>query len=347
LYLDARMNTRVKLEQFGQGLTDLARTDMSVTQVFATLMHRFSISYTTVKRWIRRLREAGLILTLATGRLAADAVKSGSQPAGKPAHNEVAVYLLTVPRSHVLEPENLGVPAESRGEAVAQARVSTMRKWPTSSPEGKFLDSQKESFSTHASAQAREEEPKPSIRRPRLLRYRRHSSYPIHQAPGASKSAQRQAAGRVADEHMSLGYLSNNAIAALCRPFFAAGWTPADVLHSLNHRPGGSPHAGFPLPAELVLLGPKHHRLRLEAIARFRLGLFLGQDGAPAPSMDAERAAQVRTERAAARRSSQAAYEAMTAQKSPVQLQRTAAGIASVREHLRRHRIDSANARQA
>ena len=58
----------------------------------------------------------------------------------------------------------------------------------------------------------------------------------------------------------------------LARPFFAAGWSPRDVLHAIDHEPGGRQHgytAGVHSPAGWI---------------RSRLNDWLGPDNTPLPS---------------------------------------------------------------
>ena len=77
----------------------------------------------------------------------------------------------------------------------------------------------------------------------------------------------------------------------LARPFFAAGWTPADLLHAIDHDARGRQHgysAGVRSPAGWI---------------RSRLAAWLGPDGAPLPSRS-----QLRAAAAAARRAEAAAW---------------------------------------
>jgi len=78
----------------------------------------------------------------------------------------------------------------------------------------------------------------------------------------------------------------------LARPFWRAGWRPADVLHAIDHEPGGRQHgytAAVRSPAAWI---------------RARLAAWLGPDGTPLPSPGQQRAAAAARARAhaAARR---------------------------------------------
>ena len=96
----------------------------------------------------------------------------------------------------------------------------------------------------------------------------------------------------------------------LARPFFTAGWSPRDVLHALDHEPGGRQHsytAGVRSPAGWI---------------RSRLAGWLGPDEVPLPSRSqrlAEARRQVladqatRRDRSAAERAAAADYTAQAA----------------------------------
>ena len=67
----------------------------------------------------------------------------------------------------------------------------------------------------------------------------------------------------------------------LARPFFAAGWTPRDLLHAIDHEPGGRQHgytSGVRSPAGWI---------------RSRLAAWFGPDDVPLPSRS-ERLAEAR-----------------------------------------------------
>ena len=78
----------------------------------------------------------------------------------------------------------------------------------------------------------------------------------------------------------------------LARPFFAAGWSPRDLLHAIDHEPGGRQHAytsGVRSPAGWI---------------RSRLAAWFGPNSVPLPSRSqrlAEARRQVLAEQAAAR----------------------------------------------
>jgi hypothetical protein len=86
--------------------------------------------------------------------------------------------------------------------------------------------------------------------------------------------------------------ISSEHLRHLARPFFAAGWSPRDVLHAIDHEPGGRQHgytSGVHSPAGWI---------------RSRLAAWSGPDGVPLPSRSqrlAEARRQVLADQAARR----------------------------------------------
>ncbi len=84
------------------------------------------------------------------------------------------------------------------------------------------------------------------------------------EALGAARALQERARvlRRISGEHLR----------HLARPFFAAGWSPRDVLHAIDHEPGGRQHgytAGVRSPAGWI---------------HSRLAAWSGPNGIPLPS---------------------------------------------------------------
>ena len=113
----------------------------------------------------------------------------------------------------------------------------------------------------------------------------------------------------------------------LARPFFAAGWSPRDLLHAIDHEPGGRQHgytSGVRSPAGWI---------------RSRLAAWFGPNGVPLPSRSqrlAEARRQVLADQAA-RRARDAAEHAAAAD-YPAQ-------AARAREMLRARLADSRRTR--
>ena len=123
--------------------------------------------------------------------------------------------------------------------------------------------------------------------------------------------------------------ISGEHLRHLARPFFAAGWSPRDVLHAIDHEPGGRQHgysAGVRSPAGWI---------------RSRLAGWLGPDEVPLPSRSqrlAEARHQVLAEQAARRARDEAAraqaadYPAQAARAREMLMRRSAAGGAGRRQ---------------
>ena len=82
--------------------------------------------------------------------------------------------------------------------------------------------------------------------------------------------------------------LSAEHLRHLARPFWRAGWHPADILHAIDHEPGGRQHgytATVRSPAAWI---------------RTRLAAWTSPDGTPLPSPGQQRAAAAAAARAAA-----------------------------------------------
>lgn len=97
-----------------------------------------------------------------------------------------------------------------------------------------------------------------------------------------------EAAGSLRREHPVLRRMSARAIRSALRPYFAAGWTVADVRHALELRPDGSQHIHTEPP-----------RFAAQWLA-WRLARWLGADGAPVRPHSAQLADRAELARAAA-----------------------------------------------
>lgn len=86
----------------------------------------------------------------------------------------------------------------------------------------------------------------------------------------------------------TLGRIPLPALLAIARPYTAAGWTPADLAHAVDHQPDGTSH---------------WHTRRVRnpgGWARHRLSLWTAPDGTPARSRAQQLAEAARRSRAAA-----------------------------------------------
>jgi len=83
-----------------------------------------------------------------------------------------------------------------------------------------------------------------------------------------------------------LGRIQLTALIAVAAAFTAAGWTPADLVYAVDHRPDGTAH------------WHTSHVRHPAAWARHRLSLWLGDDGTPLPPRSRQLADAARAHRA-------------------------------------------------
>ena len=207
------------------------------------------VSADTVARAVAWLQARGLLGLVSPGTTAD--VRPAVLYAGT--GNLAAVYVLTVPRRR----------SSSRSPAAGQSQ---------------FADLSRSRSDLDKAPRAREGAPKVKPEKARAPRglplLPRRGSADLHQCP-KTRSDGLRAAGLLQDQSgrvSPLAQLSDRCLRHLARPFFAAGWTPADVLHAIDHEPGGRQHgytAEVRSPAAWV---------------RSRLAEWLDVSGVPLPS---------------------------------------------------------------
>jgi hypothetical protein len=208
------------------------------------------ISLRTVRRIMRWLEAEGL----------AGLVTAGTTPQFSPgvlvtpdAGNIAAEYVLTTPRPAPATGE-FGRPSCSRREHYSpahapEARAGTANRSNDRAPRGL-----------------------PRVPRPA-------DPWPTWQAP-ENRSDSRAAAEVIRSRARLLARLSAEHWRSIARRFTAAGWSPGDVLHALDHEPGGRRH-GWSAEVRSVA-----------GWARWRLSLWLDSQGDPLPAPSQRRAAE-------------------------------------------------------
>ncbi len=193
-------------------------------------------------------------------------------------HNERQVLVLCLPRKK---------PAAPRHEP-AQALTGPL---PSSRREPGKAPHAREANPEEKPEKARATRGQPVLPRP--------GPAPLGAVPQSGSEA--LAAARAMQERARLlQRISAEHLRHLARPFWLAGWRPADVLHAIDHEPGGRQHgytAGVRSPAAWI---------------RARLAAWLSPDGTPLPSPGQQRAAAAARARADAdaRRAETARLEA-------------------------------------
>lgn len=197
------------------------------------------LSPETVKKWVRWLRAHGwleLRYPGSTPLLRAELL--GQSRRG----NLAAVYRLTVPRRHTRygRPQVQRSPTSHRESSDADTSpappgsehadcASTLG---TRLPSGKYPPTWVPEGKTGRGVPPRARE--------------KHTPHlwPLHQSP-THRRDRLAAAARLRAESPTLARLSARGLRHRCKTFFQAGWTPADVLHALDHHPDGSPRPAY------------------------------------------------------------------------------------------------------
>ncbi|MBT2234978.1 hypothetical protein [Nonomuraea sp. NEAU-A123] len=224
------------------------------------------LALSTVKRWIRWLRERGFLGVVEEGTT--NRFRRGNQCGltDDGLGNRAAVWVLCTPIPELDE-------TDMRTDKT------------TTEPPSLTLPKRVKEGPTHA----REERSSP--RRSNRISTTNEAAA----TPGTRKHAL-QVAQKIHDESTTLGRLSPWYIRHLTRVFVAAGWTAADVLHALDHQPDGAAWTYTWTSRDQIRNTP--------GWVRFRLSAWLDEHGRPLPGKSQRlmaAAAQLRAERAALR----------------------------------------------
>jgi len=325
---------------------------------WAVLMRETGLSRRSVARHLAWLRAHGLLAIVEHGTT--PALSPGVLTVGPDgqAGNTASVYLLIAPVSLRLvataRPEDVGAEWTETGpvdavEASAEAHEAgaapppLLAAVPSPSPQGGRQEPRPGwavDVSGTPSPSRREVDPPAraheirNFQDPELKRH--HGRWPVAQRPATRPeraAAALEARRRVPD----LARLSTPYVAALCREWFLAGWTLADVLAALQRDPDGRQHTN----THTVRHVPGWFRSRL---AHWRTDP-LDPTSAPGPSPAHRAAAAAAHRRAQDRAARERADAALAAHHlDPDQSTRTAVdvlGIAAVRAALRTLRRSS------
>jgi len=179
-------------------------TTMTTRPTWAKLQERAGLSRRTVAKWLAWLRARELLAIVSGGTTSA--FSPGVLLAGGDAEASVYVLLVASPVSLVADPEQ-GFRTPSRSPEVtsparARGEIRNLQACPADRPGPVW----------------------PALQRP------------------AGKQERRQAAEELQRRLPPLRRISAAYVAALCREHFLAGWTVSDVVHALDHGPGGAQH---------------------------------------------------------------------------------------------------------
>ena len=216
-------------------------TSLTTRPTWPRVMHSAGISRSTVAKDVRLLRDAGLL----------GVVETGSTPLFRPGvlrgltgeGNRAAEYVLCVPcRADSADRRPSGVDGTRTPSGFRQEAGTTP-------------------------PHARDDRLPPPAR------------WIVTVAP-RTRGEMLAAARDLLRRSLMLTRVSARHLRALLRDYWQAGWTPADVLHCLDHRPSGD-------------LWPHTDRVRSVAgWIRFRLGAWRAADGSPSAAPSQQRAAE-------------------------------------------------------
>lgn len=268
------------------------------------------LSRASVARYIARLREWGLLATVAPGRRGIFApggsharLRPGAAPIpatngeGQPA-NDAAVYVLCEPATKtnipIEEPDDetsvdiSETPPPYRVNEYPRTRTrakGSPNSWPLRGPDSSF---------------------RAAARLQGGAAWRHLDPWPLSVTP-SSQDNRLAAAGEVQSRLPVLRRISTKHVRALLRPFFLAGWTPRDVIEAVDHRPDGTkwPHYG----AKGVD--------NVGAWLTYRLNAWRSSDGQPHRSPTKRREAARAHEQARTRALLEAQHEAAQRSQTP------------------------------
>nr|WP_173051587.1 hypothetical protein [Arthrobacter sp. J3.40] len=280
----ARKDLKANIWRFANAVAQCPGFDpasMTIMPIWQRLQERFGFPAKSISNYFRRLRDWGVLAVVATGRTAEFTPKSSGRT-----DNEAAIYvLLEKVDEEVVEKSSVPVPNR------AVNNPPHAREDEESKPQ---IDAATPHTSFKRAAQRREVN--------HHLLNRQEPFWDPNATTSAKTKRERREAERLASLELQfrsfpLQRISTPHVAAICRPFFRAGWTIKDILHAIDWRPNTDAryhHDGA------------HGVENTGAWLKFRLGKWVRNDGAfyrsPSQKRAAERIQQVAERRAAAER---------------------------------------------
>lgn len=226
-YQLARKDLKANIWRFVNALAQCPGFDpasMTIMPIWQRLQERFGFPPKSISNYFRRLRDWRALAVVATGRTAEFTPKSSGRT-----DNEAAIYVLLEPleTSDSEGVEKSGVPVPTR--AVNNPPHATRER------DSKIqIEAAPPLASPKRAAQRREVN--------HQLLNRKEPLWDPHKTTNAGNKRERREAERLASlelqfRSLALRRISTAHVAAICRPFFRAGWTVSDILHAIFWRP--------------------------------------------------------------------------------------------------------------
>lgn len=280
----ARKDLKANIWRFANAVAQCPGFDpasMTIMPIWQRLQERYGFPSKSIANYFRRLRDWGVLAVVATGRTAEFTPKSSGRT-----ENEAAIYVL-LETVEVQGVEKSSVPVPNRAvnnPPYARADEGSKPQIETASP----LTSSKRA------AQRREVN--------HQLLNRTGPLWDPNATTDARTKPERREAERLASLELQfrsfpLQRISTAHVAAICRPFFRAGWTIKDILHAIDWRPNTDARYHHDGANGVDNTG---------AWLKFRLGKWVRSDGgfyrSPSQKREAERVQRSAETRAAAER---------------------------------------------
>lgn len=226
-YQLARKDLKANIWRFVNALAQCPGFDpasMTMMPLWQRLQERFGFPPKSISNYFRRLRDWRALAVVATGRTAEFTPKSSGRT-----DNEAAIYVLLEPleTSETEGVEKSSVPVPTRAvNNPPHARAGEESKI--------HMEAAPPLTSSKRAAQRREVNHQ-------LLNRKEPLWDPNTTTNAGNKRARREAERLAALElqfrSLALRNISTAHVAAVCRPFFRAGWTVKDILHAIFWRP--------------------------------------------------------------------------------------------------------------
>ncbi len=277
----ARKDLKANIWRFANAVAQCPGFDpasMTIMPLWQRLQERFGFPSKSISNYFRRLRDWGVLAVVATGRTAEFTPKSSGRT-----DNEAAIYVLLekvdeecVEKSSVPVP-NRAVNNPPHARADKESKLNIDAATPHTSPK--------------RAAQRREVN--------HQLLNRTEPLWDPNETTTAKTKRERREAERLASLELQfrsfpLQRISTPHVAAICRPFFQAGWTIRDILHAIDWRPNTDARYHHDGANGVENTG---------AWLKFRLGKWVRKDGgfyrSPSQKREADRI-QLAAERRAA-----------------------------------------------